>query len=524
MANSSRTLTAPPSHAARALLGALLAAFLLVLAGLGAMSAPPAAAVPPSEVTIDDRADAVDDEALREALASIDFRRPVLLGVVVLDVTELGITASESTALNDAVLAHARQERPEWISGTVWANGRVILALDPENRILGTYAGGDVALDEGGFESVQDQMRDPARDGDWERTIVAGAEEYAQLLDQPWWQTRAAAGASVATLGVLGVTVLGVLVGRRNAHRRVAEARPRWEQVLAERDLTEAAARTLPVQSPYAASAQDSHSVYLARIEQTQQHDERIPARLPWAWGLRGSQRRTSKEFARGVETLDALDDDIIAANDLLHRIGNWRSAWQREQAPLRDSLEAVEGALMRAEGDTTERSSQEQAAVDALREQCERTEQEMNHLTRQLERDEITPDSALEGLDALTAELSQRAMAVRELGISRMAEDEYEAELLREADVYLDEEDAYDRTLRAQRHRRLVDEGAHGPVGAPGTDAFWHISPVLWLSTWNTEATTELESYRNPSTGSGGSTSGYSSSSFSGAGSSSRF
>ena len=68
------------------------------------------------------------------------------------------------------------------------------------------------------------------------------------------------------------------------------------------------------------------------------------------------------------METLDALDDDIVAANDLLHRIGNWRSAWEREQAPLRDSLEAVEGALMRAEGDTTERSPQEQDAVDALR------------------------------------------------------------------------------------------------------------------------------------------------------------
>lgn len=158
---------------------------------------------------------------------------------------------------------------------------------------------------------------------------------------------------------------------------------------------------------------------------------------------------------------------------------------------------------------------------MDALREQCDRTESEMNRLTRQLEQDQITPDAALERLDSLTAELSERAMAVRELGISRMAESEGEVELLRDASVYVEDEEEYNRTLRARRHQRLVADGA---PGAAEGDVFWHISPVLWLTTWQTEATSELESHRNPSSSSGGSTSGYSSSSFSGAGSSSRF
>ena len=162
---------------------------------------------------------------------------------------------------------------------------------------------------------------------------------------------------------------------------------------------------------------------------------------------------------------------------------------------------------------------------MDALREQCDRTEAEMNRLTRQLGQDEITPDTALEGLDTLTAELSERAMAVRELGISRMAEDEGEVELLRDASVYVEDEEVYDRTLRARRRQRLVADGAAGSDGADGYGTFWHISPILWLDTWHSEAANELESHRNPSGSSGASSvSGYSSSGFSGAGSSSRF
>ena len=303
----------------------------------------------------------------------------------------------------------------------------------------------------------------------------------------------------------------------------MASARPGWDRVRAERAQTEAAARTLPAHSPYAEAVLDRYQRYLTGIEKAEQLDQQIPATLPWAWGLRGHQRRASKDFSRQVERLDAIDDDVIAANDLLHRIGDWRSAWEQEQAPLRDSLEAVEGALMRSEGDHAERSPKEQEAVDALREQCDRTESEMNRLTWQLEQDQITPDAALERLDSLTAELSERAMAVRELGISRMAESEGEAELLRDTSVYVEDEEEYDRTLRARRHQRLVADGAYGSAGTPGGDVFWHISPVLWLNTWQTEATSELESHRNPSS-SGGSTSGYSSASFSGAGSSSRF
>ncbi|WP_168189846.1 hypothetical protein [Herbaspirillum sp. VT-16-41] len=40
-------------------------------------------------------------------------------------------------------------------------------------------------LSAGGFENVQDEMRDLARDGDWEGTLVAGAEEYAELPRMP---------------------------------------------------------------------------------------------------------------------------------------------------------------------------------------------------------------------------------------------------------------------------------------------------------------------------------------------------
>src|SRR5699024_539973 len=115
--------------------------------------------------------------------------------------------------------------------------------------------------------------------------------------------------------------------------------------------------------------------------------------------------------------------------------------------------------------------------------------EREMDDLTARLEADRITPETALEHLDTLTRELSAAVRALTEHRIQRVAQDEAEAEVLREA----------------------------------GDTGVWNLSPVLWYSSWHGTSDAALETHRNPAS-SGAGTSGFSASGFSGAGSSSRF
>lgn len=506
------SLTAVPAPAARrGRLLPLLAvmALLLLILPLAA----PARAVPPGVVLVHDPAGVVG-EGLSEELARVDFRTEVDLAVLVLDVTGHGGTEEEDTALNDAVLDLARSDEPALLSadGQHFADGTVILALDPDHRFLGTYAGEDVALGDGGFSAVQDAMRDDAQEGDWDAALRAGAEKYAQLLHRPWWQHPAAI--AVGAVAVIGAAT-GVLVlrsGRATARRQMDEALPRYRDVLARRAVTDSSARTLPEGSPYARAALRDHAEYQAEIAEAERLRARLPepSLRPWGWGLRAGDRELAQGFAGMVDSLDRTDDSIIAAADLLHRIGDWHEAWQRELEPLRDSLDRVDEVRSESE----EMSGPELIAASELSDLARDVEAEMDDLTARLEADRIDPDSALERLDTLTGELSAATDRLRRARIDRVAEDPEEAEVLREAGPDGWEEPYL--SLRGRRHRWDVAERPDAP--------FWSLSPVLWYSGWHHSSTTALEEHRSPSAAAGGSTTGFSAGGFSGAGSSSRF
>ncbi|MGP5483867.1 DUF5129 domain-containing protein [Brachybacterium alimentarium] len=493
---------------------------LMVLLGQMTLASAPARAEAPHSVNVTDTTGEVDPEILESRLVDVDFRRDVDLVVLVLDVTDYGFEQSQDTALNDAAVAYSRDAAPELLAADDdhWADGTVILALDPENRFLGTYAGEDVKLDDSGFESVQDAMRDKADDGEWEESLEDGAEKYADLLDRPWWQHPGVLIAGLVVVGGLAVGALSALGLRRAARRRVDDALPRFEGVLAKHRLTAAAASTLPVESPYAEAALSDYRTYLEKIDEATQLRARIPAGndRPWGWGLKGRQREQAREFESTVTYLDDTDDDIIATNDLLHRLGGWRAAWDRELQPLQDSIDALDSAL----DDGEDISAEETAAVADLLELSSDISAEMGELTTKLEADEIDPDSALERLDTLTTELSASVASLQSLRISRLAEDDDEAEVMRDAswDADLEHEERGYRSVRGRCH--AMDAAISGNP----TD-IWHLSPLVWYSAWQHESNSDLESHRNPSSSSG-STSGYSAASggFSGAGSSSRF
>lgn len=495
----------------RRIVPAALIALLLGLLALSVLAPTPAFAAPPRTVTVLDTTDSVDDEALAAELDGVEFRSEVDLVVMTLDVSAHGYSAAEDTALNSAVRDEARAEHPELLSEDAerFADGTVIIALDPDNRFLGTYAGDDVALGEGGFSTVQDAMRDEAESGEWGAALRTGAEKYADLLGRPWWQAPGALVAGFVVLGGAVAGVLGMLGLRRAARRRMDETLPRFQDVLAKRAMTDSAARRLPEHSPYAQAARRDHEEYGQKIIQAQQLHEQLPAasQRPWSWGLRSGHRVLARDVERTVGFLDDTDDAIIAAADLLQRSGRWREAWERELDPLRDSVAALDSVLE----DRAEMTTQEERAATDLVRLGDGISTELDELTTQLQQDRIDVDSALERLDALTGELSAAVSRLQQLHIARLAEDGDEEEVLREAagDV-VDEEYL---SLRARRHRM-----EH--LGAGST--FWHLSPVLWYSSWHHTSSSALETHRSPSAS--GSTAGYSGGGFSGAGSSSRF
>lgn len=507
----SRTITLPQAPS-RALALVLAIALALLLAMLPAA---PARAVPPAQMEVSDTNGSVDPELLESRLSEVDLRREVRLVVLVLDVTEHGASAEDDTALNDAVLDTARTDDPALLSedGTHWADGTVVLALDPDNRFLGAYAGEDVKLSDGGFEAVQDAMRDPAQDGDWDQAIEDGARKYAALLDRPWWQHPAALVAAGAVLLGAAAAVGTALALRAAARRRVDSALPRHDAVLAQRAVTDAAARTLPAHSPYARAAVLTHERFGTDLAEA----ARLRAELPEAsqrgiaWGLRRRERTLAARFAEVVSRLDDADDDILAAADLLLRMGRWREAWEQELRPLRDSLDALDE--LREE--RVSMSAPEQQVADRLLALGEDVAAETEALTARLEADAIDPDSALEELDTLTRELSAAAGELAGLRVDSLAEDDAEREILRES--FAETEGGQYRSLRGRRH------ALEHPEATASEAPLWQLSPVLWYSAWHHDSAAALEQHRSPSAGSG-SVSGYSAGGFSGAGGSSRF
>lgn len=484
---------------------ALLALALALLAALAPL---PALAAPPSSAQVIDEAHALPDPgALAQRLRGIEFREPVALVALTLDAREHVADPTDERALNDAVLAYARAAHPEWIRGEKWADGLVIIALDPKNRKLGTYAGDDVALDDGGFSGVQDAMRDSAKDGAWEDALVDGAQEYAALLGRPWWRHPAALIGGALAVGLAALKVGGAVLTRARTRRRVDHALERLEDVRARHLETEAAARRLPTGSAYGESIRADVADYRASVTAAEDLAAQLPERRGLLWGMDDAEVKLSRRLESKVRSADTADDTIIAAADLLGRSGRWREAWAAERRPLDASLAAV--------AETVEKSSRTSpAAAEHLRAEAELVRGELEETSRAFEQRRIEPDAALEQLDRLTERLSFAAHGVREEWIAGEAKGAKEQRVMRKALPQGFTSD-FETTVRARRFAREPQAYASD----------YSISPVLWTLLWMPSATSALEDHRSPASSSGsGSVGGYSGGSFSGAGSSSSF
>lgn len=486
---------------------------LAILVAVLLAGAPAALAAPPRSIAVEDTTGDLDAAPLTERLQQVGFREPVDVVALSIDVTALGENPSNDRALNDAVLAYARQKHTDWLTsgGAYWRDGLVIIAIDPRNRFIGSYAGEDVKLPGTQATSVEDAMRPVARDADWNGAVVAGAQKYAALLDRPFWMSGGfLIGGAVAVLA-LGAAILAALARGASARGTVRGALPRYDDVMLHYAETELAARTIPPDSRYGEPVLRDYEEFTRRASEATALREQIPGHRGLLWGVSSRTADLARRFAAATAEVDRMDDEIVATNDLLSHSNRWRDAWEREIRPIRDSLAQVDTAV-----------AQEPALADAptardLRQVAANVERGLTTTTDRLERGEMSGDDALQELDLMTAALGKAATAHRDSVIAATARSNREAELMRGSGGRYGGP-AYG-TIRGRRHY-------YHPTMY---DPFWSLSPILWLSSWQTSASSDLDTYRNPpatSSSSSGGFTGYSGGGggFSGAGSSGRF
>lgn len=487
---------------------------LALAAILTLLGAPAALADPPRSVTIEDTLHVLHPAPLQERIEKeVSFRKDVDLVLLTIDVTDQGYSSSSNRALNDAVLSYARAERPEWITpggGAYWRDGLVIIAVDPSNRFVGTYAGEDVKLTDEQYEGIQNEMKKPAREGDWDGTMVTGATEFADLLAKPWYLQPGVIAGAVAGLLALLAAVGATLGFGAVARRRVTRALPRYDDVMLNYSATELAARTIPADSRYGEPVLRDYESFRTRAADATRLREEIPQHRGLLWGIRPRQYSLAHDFLETTQHIDAADDEIVRTNDLLNRTNAWADAWQLETQPVRDSLRQIDPAIRQAPELADSETAQD------LREVAGKVQAGLDTTTARLQDGSMSPDDALAELDLMTNSLGRVSTAHRDAVIAATARTEREAQIMRDAGTTDTWEREY-RSIRGRRHHYYPNSYGLG----------WSLSPILSLNSWGSSATAALETHRNPpSSSSGGSTSGYSGGGggFSGSGSSSRF
>lgn len=482
----------------------ILGLFVLVMLGL-MVSVPAAVAVTPDDIVVEDRAGVLDQNTLVPAVQSIEFYQPTKVAVYTYN-------GSLDANLNEEVLRFARAERPEWISadGQKWADGLFIFALDPVGRQVGTYMGEDrkVSLDQ--REDIQEASKELLRDAQWTDGTIAGIRRGAELINQPWYR-------SSAFLGTAGTALAGTVVGggswlivrgrtRANSRRELARGDLSYSNVSMDLEVTELNASTIPDASRYGSTVLEKHRAFLGKYNKATELSNRVHA-LSAKELSKKANLRLVRSYADAATELDVLDDVIADTNALLNRGSAWAPAWDRQLAPFRADLAAIEQLLSKrkAQGDS--------ATAAALRSFRDQSHEAIEKWTAELADGSITPETALDRLRDARTELSVLLKNHADTVIEGYAKNEKEAALMRE-----EMESA--EAGKKSKYGRTYESSILGTV----YPSYYFFSVPSFNSGFSS-GVSSVGSARGGSSG-GGSTTGYGSSggSFSGSGSSSSF
>ena len=479
----------------------VLGVLLLVVIGLVG-SGPSALAVLPVDVVVEDRAGVLDRNTLVPAIEAIEFYQPTKVAVYTYN-------GSASGNLNEEVLRFARAEHPEWISedGQKWANGLFIFALDPVGRHVGTYMGEDRKVSPGQREDIQNASKELLRDAQWTEGTIAGIQRGAELINQPWYRSTAflvAAWTSVAAaVAGAGTWLIVRWRTRVSSRREMARGDASYSNVSMDLQITELNAGTIPEASRYGSTVLEKHRTFMAKYNTATGLANQVHALSP-----RGLSRRPNlklvRSYADAAAELDALDDVIADTNALLNRASAWAPAWDRQLAPYRADLAAIEQMLSKhhAGGDS--------ATAAALRSFRDQSHRDIERWTTEIGDGAITPETALDRLRDARTHLSELLKNHADTVIDGFAKNEKEAALMR------GEMESAQAGSKA-KYGRSYEPSILGTV----YPAYYFFS----VPTFNSGFTTGVSSVSS-ARGGGGSTTGYGASggSFSGSGSSSSF
>lgn len=452
----------------------------------------------PVGIVVEDTAGVLDMNTLLPAVRDIDFYEPTTVAVY----TRAG--AYEDN-FNEEVLAYARAEHPEWISGDgqKWADGLYLFALDPVGRQVGTYMGEDRKVDLAARTKIQESTYDLLRDAQWTDGTIQGIESGAAVINRPWYRSPAFLGS--AALGCFGA-VAGVgawlLIRARNLKKgreAIRRGDASYSSVTADLDVTELNANTIPSGSAYGARVLEKYRTFASGYAKATELNNQVHAFTDKEL-KNGANRKKTEEYASIAEQLDGDDELIADTNTLLNLSPGWEKAWDRQTAPFREDLGEVDNAVSfpGAPGTGNALAAFRDTAVKSLSE-----------WPAGLAGRNITPESALDRLMEARRQLSellrQHAYAVSDA----YAKTQEEARMMRRA-----MDDSFMRSAR--RRNGILDTAYPGTVFVSAGSFGYGYS----AGTSNVRSARQAaEAASRPSTGYGSS-----GGSFSGSGSSSRF
>ncbi|WP_313821696.1 DUF5129 domain-containing protein [Citricoccus sp.] len=483
-----------------AALGLALGLLATVPAAL-VMGASPAQADQAEEVILEDGAGIIHEPTLREGLDGISFYEPTTVVVW----TQRGEAESN---LNERVLADARENHPEWISddGQKWADGLFIYALDPEGRLQGVYFGEDRKVSLELQEDIRDAAFDSLQEANWTQAALDATEAAGAVMNRPWYR-HPGLWVGGGVLVVIGGIVGGVSVASRNTRRQKAQAEldrgnRAFANVSTDLEATELNAHTVPDDSTYGAMVLERYRTFHERYLEAARENDRLSG-LPAKKLHRKEHRQAITAYTKQTEELDQLDDTVGSTNTLLNKYPGWPEAWDLQTAPMREDLEQI-GELVTGQSQLTA------VQLTPLRSFRPEAERELERLGAGLETGQLSPDEALDGLDALRIRLTGLLDDYAKAQINAFATSDAERQTLQGE---LDRE----RNRASHRPGSILDT-----VHQPGW--FWTATAFhLGYSSGQSHVVTAREQAEASSSSS---STGYGSSggSFSGAGSSSSF
>ncbi|PRA08352.1 hypothetical protein CQ010_17675 [Arthrobacter sp. MYb211] len=488
----------------RRALAAAAAATLLFLA------VPPAAqaeGINLDSITIDDTANVLNEQKLRDAVGEIDFNEPTKVAVY----SREGQYADD---INSQTLGHARSAHPEWISadpedyGDYWANGYFIITLSvegPGDGQIGTYFGEDRKVSDSQIRSIHEAGSEDFNQARWTDGVVAVAARGANIINRPWYRHPALGWTvGLGSLGAIGGTgiALAVRSGRRKSFAEQLESgSAHLTNVTMDLDATELSARTLPGDSHHAAELERRFADFAATYRAcftTQQELAQASKKL------RSSSPGVAraKEFHANAQALDLTDDAINDAAALYTRGAAWEDAWRRQTAPLLEDLTELPALIE----DAPEELQAQAAALDSYSATAKRA---VADLGNELKAEKLDVDTALDKLSELRSQLTERLDAYASAQV----------------EVYASSAEEKQEMHEALRHSRYDSTGASRSGSI--LDVIYPASMFWRVNSYNAGYATGVNAVdtSREAASSSGVSHGYSGGgSFSGAGGSSRF